>query len=599
MSLSVKSLKYLHYLLISPIRNEWALFIHVILLMILPNYMDTFYFGSEGYDFIYIIKYNVNGSGIPYVFFIPFLISYFVSTIINIASGKFQHILRIIFFSFFLFLFGLNCFLLFNFGTLLTPSMLVLFFETNALEAKEFVSVFFLSISSLCSYLLVIVVCVSFFVCQYKILRYGYLIFYNKYLAVLLTVSIIYLLFRSIQLSVSFSRLYQFESVGQVESWADDIEVNSNTISVLLYSLQVVMLKNHEVDRLLKSTYDAILTSPTCIADDSLNVILVIGESYSKFHSHLYGYSKNTTPKMDECVKNGNMFVFSNVISPYNLTSSVIKNLMSTNSVSEHEYWSSCPFFPAIFKHAGYTVYFWDNQLTKTKGRAFDFSLNGIIHDVSLSKLSYDYVNDTIYNYDGDLISSFFSSFHPHKRNLIILHLMGQHVDASDRFPSSYHLFSESDVDRNDLSSLEKQRIADYDNATLYNDYVLSSIINYFDSTNAVLIYLSDHGEEVYDYRHVLGRTHEFPKKPQALHYQYEVPFVIWCSDMFSNRNESIVNSIKTALSRPYMTDNVCNLLFHIGSIETNSYREEFDIISPHYNCKKRIVEDRIGFDDL
>lgn len=38
--------------------------------------------------------------------------------------------------------------------------------------------------------------------------------------------------------------------------------------------------------------------------------------------------------------------------------------------------------------------------------------------------------------------------------------------------------FGTNDYPRTDLTKEEKQTIADYDNATLYNDYVLSKIIS-------------------------------------------------------------------------------------------------------------------------
>ena len=36
---------------------------------------------------------------------------------------------------------------------------------------------------------------------------------------------------------------------------------------------------------------------------------------------------------------------------------------------------------------------------------------------------------------------------------------------------------------------------------TLYNDYVLKNIIDLFRDKNTVVLYFSDHGEEIYDYR--------------------------------------------------------------------------------------------------
>ena len=45
---------------------------------------------------------------------------------------------------------------------------------------------------------------------------------------------------------------------------------------------------------------------------------------------------------------------------------------------------------------------------------------------------------------------------------------------------------------------MKNKTIADYDNATLYNDIVLSKIVDLFRQQEAIVIYLSDHGEDCY-----------------------------------------------------------------------------------------------------
>ena len=43
---------------------------------------------------------------------------------------------------------------------------------------------------------------------------------------------------------------------------------------------------------------------------------------------------------------------------------------------------------------------------------------------------------------------------------------------------------------------------------------------------NATLIYLSDHGEEVFNYRDYKGRSPSEPLTRKLLNYQYDIPFV-------------------------------------------------------------------------
>lgn len=143
-----------------------------------------------------------------------------------------------------------------------------------------------------------------------------------------------------------------------------------------------------------------------------------------------------------------------------------------------------------------------------------------------------------------------------------------------------------------------KQEIAEYDNAVLYNDDVMKKIINHYRNTNAVIVYLSDHGEEIYDYRNSKGRKN-VPMSRMLLKYQYEIPFVIWCSDTYKKNHPKLISLFQSALNTPMTIDNVCNLLFRIASLKTPYYRKKYDILSSNYICCKRIVADKIDYDKI
>ena len=116
--------------------------------------------------------------------------------------------------------------------------------------------------------------------------------------------------------------------------------------------------------------------------------------------------------------------------------------------------------------------------------------------------------------------------------------------------------------------------IAQYDNATYYNDYVLSVIARKYKDKNAIMVYLADHGEEVYDYRNSSGRFGSDDLK-NVLRFQYEVPFVVWCSDIYKQSHPHEIDLLKQALDRPFMTDNTCQLLLYIGGLSGSAYYKE------------------------
>ena len=186
--------------------------------------------------------------------------------------------------------------------------------------------------------------------------------------------------------------------------------------------------------------------------------------------------------------------------------------------------------------------------------------------------------------------------------NLVIFHLMGQHMDPGKRYPHTkeFEKFTSRDIrgDKPYLTDSKRQFIAEYDNATRYNDYVLKHIIDLFRDKNTVLVYFSDHGEEVYDYRDSYGRV-DFDNQhiKEGVKYQYEVPFMIWCSNPFMEKNPQIIHDIKRALHRPFKTDEICQILFHLAQLKTAYYRKKQDLLSPDYLPYERVLGNGINYD--
>jgi len=55
-----------------------------------------------------------------------------------------------------------------------------------------------------------------------------------------------------------------------------------------------------------------------CTSDSALTVVVVIGESASKYHQGLYGYSRQTNPLLNSI--RDQLYIFDSVISPHSHT---------------------------------------------------------------------------------------------------------------------------------------------------------------------------------------------------------------------------------------------------------------------------------------
>ena len=307
------------------------------------------------------------------------------------------------------------------------------------------------------------------------------------------------------------------------------------------------------------------------------NIIVVIGESHSMFHSQLYGYEKETEPLLSSRSNTKELFILKDVISPFDATHDNMKAIFSFNS----DQFNFMPLFPMIFNRLGYNVIMMDNQYLA--GHTINF-----LSDENLSRRMFDYRNDKIYKYDLALVNNIPQPASPF---LIIIHLMGQHFKYSERFPKEFQRFNPTDYTNFNLN--QSKIIADYDNATLYNDFVLDSIINKFKDQNCAMVYFSDHGEEVYDYQNYFGHgTAQYAKR---IDYQIRIPFIVWLSERFKESNPSVVNSLIKSSNKRISTRHFSHFVIDLAGI-ASSYtdfnprksfiNEQYDSISPRYTMK-------------
>ena len=414
------------------------------------------------------------------------------------------------------------------------------------------------------------------------------------------------LLISGIGFSYSYIKLFSCDEMNQVDEWRSHMRNPDDVVTKILVAIWDVRLSEKEIERVAWQA-EHIKVAPQTEANDSLNIIFVIGESYIREHSPLYGYPLSTTPFLSAEQQAGRLFAFTDVVSPYNQTTRVIRNLLCCNSLGDGEDWSTYPPFTAVFKKNGFRVSMFDNQKTFDLGKhVFAFSLSTFLYHPRMLETCYQEVSDSTFEYDGQLVDYHQRHLPTQQaaRQLIVFHLLGQHVSYRYRYPEGYDYFTADSIRfRKEpwLTPEMKEEIAYYDNATRYNDAVISQLTSLYQDQNTVMIYLSDHGEEVYDYRDSYGRDDwSMGNDPQqVLRYQYMVPFVVWCSDKYLKHYPQMAEQLRQAIDKPLMLDNTCHLLFRLAHLQTPYYKVSRDVLSPNYACPKRLINDQVNYDEL
>lgn len=185
--------------------------------------------------------------------------------------------------------------------------------------------------------------------------------------------------------------------------------------------LQVKAVMNCFID-LMKYQKTANLVSKR-IEERPSNIVLIIGESHNRNHSSLYGYEKNTNPNLKEKLMQGNLFLFSNVISAATTTIPSFKYMMSTFSHDSQEAWYKHQTLPQIAKDSGYKTYWYSNQ------SKLGFWNNVIVKYATLFDNAYFcqdlHKNKQQNTYDEELLDLLAKHKPDTENNLIVFHLMG------------------------------------------------------------------------------------------------------------------------------------------------------------------------------
>ncbi len=255
-------------------------------------------------------------------------------------------------------------------------------------------------------------------------------------------------------------------------------------------------------------------------------LVLVIGESTSRQHMSLYGYARQTSPRLESM--RDKLDVFTQVASPRPYTIETLQQILTFADQENPDLYLTQPSLMNMMKQAGYKTYWVTNQQTMTKR-------NTMLTNFSQQMDEQIYLNNSrdqnSREYDGNVLEPFTRILNDSaERKFIVVHLLGTHMKYEYRYPPEYEVFKDRQGLPDWAGTDQVPVINSYDNAVLYNDFVVSRLIESMESAKnrGFLVYFSDHGEDVFDSagHATLGRNEGKPTVPM-----YAVPFLLWQSE--------------------------------------------------------------------
>lgn len=333
-----------------------------------------------------------------------------------------------------------------------------------------------------------------------------------------------------------------------------------------------------EISQRLKSPFNVTTLQPDTTFQ---TIVVIIGESLTRHHMSLYGYGRQTNPLLSK--PDSSLFIYKDVTSPQVHTIPVIRTVMTFMDRKHKEYFYKQPSLFELFNRANYDTYFITNQ---PFGGRYATS-----YDILLSQAKYIF-NPSLQKKPDEVVFPYLQQAldnKTQKNKLIVIHLMGNHMVYKFRYPSKYNVFKNGTdhfIQRHEkfITSETIKIIDDYDNSVLYNDYVVSSIIQKVKKAQSpsAVVYFSDHGEEVYEVRDFAGHAYE-----KVSDYMCDIPFIAWHSPTFGNYR----TDLKYDTTRPFST---ANLLFSITDLAGLRY-ENFDAKKSLFNVRFNPSERYIG----
>jgi heptose-I-phosphate ethanolaminephosphotransferase len=540
------------------------------------------------------IKANLESNFTPERVLYTYLILYLASILFLNKKIKFIYISLVYVFSV-LFTYLEWCYVMLYHERINTSTIFILL-ETNGVESLEFVRQYF---DYRMIFVLLVLVFSSFFILKgVKILIENYSI-------------------KEILLAIKSDFLNLFNNRVTIKIGEFSRFINANTVRKLVFGLFILSIivfiyfkSNHQKQHAVYLAYDSYLkykeeqkkyheflfgdqknhdylqgksnNSPS----EKETYVLVIGESTTRTHFQLYNYNRATNPELAK-IKN-ELVIFEDVISPHTHTIPCLEKMLTLGNYEQpnKKYEGT---IIEIMKQAGFKTYWISNQIPvgiyETKSTAIAKLSDNVFFTNSGGEMEQQSLDEKVLPYVDKVLKENVT------KKFIVVHLLGTHVQYENRYPNSFDVFK--DTPQTDFPSDDAHKTINYyDNAVLYNDYIVSTIIDKVKATTinqkSSLIYLSDHGEDVFETVDLSGHSEAISSKPM-----YLVPFIYW-----SNNAEQL-KKLQQYKQRKYMADDLIFSLADMANLTFNGNEPKRSIFNLNFKERIRRVKDGKDFDEL
>ena len=299
-------------------------------------------------------------------------------------------------------------------------------------------------------------------------------------------------------------------------------------------------------------------------------LIVVAGETARAANFSLYGYAKETNPRLAK----QDIVVFADAVSCGTSTAVALPCVFSalprrSFNVNKEPFRQN---LLDIARSAGYDVWWKENDdgCKKICNRV------NVIDVQAENKKPHCFGS---YCHDEALLEGLEEQIGQISRDtMIVLHTMGSHGPTYyKRYPDKFKHFKPACNTASLQDCSREQIVNSYDNTIRYTDYILARVIEIlkkYPQFESAMLYFSDHGESLGENSIYL---HGLPYNIAPEH-QIRIPLILWMSHKLRNAMELNLECLtKRARNDGFSHDNIFHSVLRLLSIQSKLYNPELD----------------------
>ncbi len=348
----------------------------------------------------------------------------------------------------------------------------------------------------------------------------------------------------------------------------------------VIYNLYLAIERTAKVANYEETSANYRFNAQTIKADSiQQTLVVIIGETSRADNWQILGYSRATTPKL---MNKDGLVAFPRAISQSNTTHKSVPMLLS--ELDATNFGDSIYHVKSLitaFKEAGFHTYFFSNH---SRNHSFiDFfgeeaDDNVFIKEQMAENQTASYDTDLLIHLDNALDDS-------HSKKLIVLHSYGSHFNYIDRYPEDFGSFQPDRPAHATHHYRDKQMNA-YDNTIEFTSNLLSDVMTRLgkDCGETSMIYVSDHGEDIFDDERRLF----LHASPIPSYYQIHVPFLVWLSPNYCQNNPNAIANLKENELKYVATSQAFfHTIMQMGGVSTPKFNPTASVLDSTYTSPK------------